>query len=300
MMNFTLLGTAATMPLPERALSAGFLSCGGTGVLFDCGEGTQTAARKAHVNLMKTDVIALTHYHGDHVFGLAGLLQSMDCLGRREALFITGPQGIEKALEPVLHLAGSLQYEIRLVTGKLQINGAVLAPFETNHRVPSVGYAFYLPRAPKFLAERAEALNIPVKLWSKIQSSAPESVISFDGREIKAGEVMGEKRRGLKLVFSGDTSPCDALTDAAKDADLFVCDATYAEDEQADMAELYGHCTFRQAAETAKAAKVRRLWLTHYSQMIKEPEEYLPMVQSIFPETECGFDGKSIKLIFDE
>ena len=300
MIDFTLIGTAATMPLPERALSAAVLRCGGHTILFDCGEGTQTAARKAGVSLMKTDIIALTHYHGDHIFGLAGLLQSMDCLGRKEPLCITGPHGIEEALAPVLRLAGTLQYEIRLVTGELKLQGAVLSPFETNHRVPSVGYVFYLPRPPKFLVEKAKALDIPVRLWSKIQCSAPEAVFAVDDREIRAAEVMGEPRRGLKLVFSGDTAPCEALTEASREADLLVCDATYAEDEQAPSAALYGHCTFRQAAETAAKAGVRRLWLTHYSQIIKRPEEHLAIAQSIFSDAQCGFDGKSIKLTFDE
>lgn len=300
MIDFTLIGTAATMPLPERALSAAVLRWDGCTILFDCGEGTQTAARKAKVSLMKTDIIALTHYHGDHIFGLPGLLQSMDCLGRKSPLLITGPEGIEEALTPILKLAGNLQFEIKTVSGEIHMKGATLKPFEANHRVSAVGYVFSLPRPPKFLADKAKKLGIPVKLWSKIQKSDPETVFSFEGMEIKAAEVMGEERRGLKLVFSGDTAPCESMTRAAENADLLVCDATYGEDSQADLAEKYGHCTFRQAAETAAEARVRRLWLTHYSQIIKDPGEYLPEAKSIFSETECGRDGMSIKLAFED
>ena len=91
MIDITLLGTAALFPLPDRALTAAVLTCGSHSILFDCGEGTQTAARKAHISVMKTDLIALTHYHGDHVFGLPGLLQTMNTLGREQPLYITGP-----------------------------------------------------------------------------------------------------------------------------------------------------------------------------------------------------------------
>ena len=93
MLTITLLGTAATMPLPDRALTAALAECGGHALLFDCGEGTQAAARRAGVNLMKLDAICLTHYHGDHIFGLPGLLQTLGCQGRERPLTLYGPWG---------------------------------------------------------------------------------------------------------------------------------------------------------------------------------------------------------------
>ncbi|MCF0136874.1 MAG: ribonuclease Z [Oscillospiraceae bacterium] len=296
MISFTLLGTAATMPLPDRALSSAFLRCGGGSILFDCGEGTQTAARKAHISLMKTDVIALSHYHGDHIFGLPGLLQTMNCLGRTKRLFITGPGDIKTELSPLMQLAGELGFDIAFVSGELSLNelglnfpvGCTLSPFPTAHRVPSCGYVFSLPRPPEFLPERARSLNIPQWLWGKLQNG--ESV-SVDGVTIRPEAVCGEPRRGLRVVFSGDTAPCEALVNAAAGADLLVCDATYAEDEQAPLAERYGHCTFTQAAETARAAGARRLWLTHYSQTVGDPETQLERLRLIFPDTLCGYDN---------
>ena len=92
MLTITLLGTAATMPLPDRALTAALAECGGHALLFDCGEGTQAAARRAGVNLMKLDAICLTHYHGDHIFGLPGLLQTLGCQGRERPLTLYGPE----------------------------------------------------------------------------------------------------------------------------------------------------------------------------------------------------------------
>lgn len=100
MLTITLLGTAATMPLPDRALTAALAECGGHALLFDCGEGTQAAARRAGVNLMKLDAICLTHYHGDHIFGLPGLLQTLGCQGRERPLTLYGPEGWGKSGPP--------------------------------------------------------------------------------------------------------------------------------------------------------------------------------------------------------
>lgn len=306
MITVTLLGTAALAPLPDRALSAAALRCGGRVILFDCGEGTQTAARRQGVNLMRLDLIALTHYHGDHIFGLPGLLQTLCSQERTAPLAITGPAGLEEALAPILRLAGHLPYALRLLT--LPEEGlplaalaegwpeeARLAAFPTAHRVPSQGYRFTLARSGRFLPERARALGVPVTDWGRLQRG--ESV-ALGGALIRPAQVLGAPRRGLSVVFSGDTAPCEALTRAAAGADLLLCDATYAEDGQAALAREYGHMTFAQAAETAAKAGVKALWLTHYSQRIEEPEAFLPSAAARFPNTVCGYDGLSATLRF--
>ena len=115
MLTITLLGTAATMPLPDRALTAALAECGGHALLFDCGEGTQGAARRAGVNLMKLDAICLTHYHGDHIFGLPGLLQTLGCQGRERPLTLYGPEGLGEIWPALRTLAGPLPYPVRAV-----------------------------------------------------------------------------------------------------------------------------------------------------------------------------------------
>jgi len=308
MIDITLLGTASLMPIPERALTSVFLTCGGISVLFDCGEGTQTAARKEGVSLMKTDIIALSHYHGDHIFGLPGLFQTMFSMGRTEPLYITGPAGLHNALEPILKLTGFTAFEIRplvlpregLYLSKLlggRQTDAKLTPFDTEHRVPSRGYCFTLDRAGKFLPEKAKELYVPLIQWKQLQRGQS---VSFDGKTVKPEQVMGEARKGLKFVFSGDTSYCASLVSAAHDADLLVCDATYALDEQAKLALDHGHMTFSEAALTAKQANAKRLWLSHYSQMIEDPKQYLDNAKSVFPHAECGEDGMKIQLRFEE
>lgn len=310
MLTVTLLGTAATMPLPDRALTAAVAECGGHSLLFDCGEGTQAAARRAGVNLMRLDAVCLTHYHGDHIFGLPGLLQTLACQGRTRPLALFGPEeGMETVFAPLRALAGPLTYPVyaRAVdTAPVPLRelapgwpeGARLCPVATRHRVPSRGYRLELPRAGRFLPRQAQALGVPVNEWKRLQRG--ETVRLESGGTVSPGQVTGPARRGLSLVFSGDTAPCAALERAARETDLLICDATYAQPEQAGQAKQYGHSTFGQSAALAARAAARRLWLAHYSPMITDPEAFLPAAQAVFPAAECGFDGKQITLRFDD
>lgn len=306
MIDITLLGTSALLPLPDRALTAAFLRCGGRGILFDCGEGTQTAARRAGVSLMKTDVIALTHYHGDHIFGLPGLLQTMCSLERTAPLILTGPKGLEEAVSPLLRLAGGLTYPVRVLPlppEGLALDslfpgwpaGAVLRGFATAHRVPSQGYVFTLRRSGRFLPQAAQALGVPMPLWGRLQRG--ETVCCGETR-IEPAQVMGPPRQGLKFVFSGDTAFCPALVEAARGADLLICEATYPENEQEALARSHGHMNFAQAGRTAAEAGAARLWLAHYSQIIENPADHLPAAQVFFPDAVCGADGMHATLYF--
>ena len=303
MLDITLLGTAALMPLPDRALTAALLSCQGRGILFDCGEGTQTAGRRFHANPLGVDVIALTHYHGDHTFGLPGLLQTMHVMGRTAPLLITGPEGLREALAPILALAGRTAFPIRLESlpaGGLKLaerfpgwpDSAVLEAFPTEHRGPSQAYALSLGRAGRFDPDRARALGIPQPLWRRLQRG--ESAGGFE-----PGQVMGPPRRGLRFAFSGDTRPCPGLLEAARDADLLICEATFADDADAAAVNAYGHMVFSQAGRVAARAGARRLWLAHFSQMIEDPQACLPLARAGFPAAECGGDGRRITLRFD-
>lgn len=309
MLTATLLGTAATLPLPDRALSAAVFTIAGRHILLDCGEGTQTALHRCGVSPMKIDLIALTHYHGDHILGLPGLLQTMDTMSRRQPLAITGPEeGREGVLQALLTLAGELSYPVEFISVPpeglplRQLNSkwpqeAHLTAFPTRHRIASQGYALHLGRMRRLNADKAEALGIHRRLWRMLQCG--ESVMT-DGQLIHPDAVCGPARRGLTAVFTGDTAPCEAVRAAARDADLLIMDATYTDDQYADKAALYGHATFAQAASLAASAQVHRLWLTHYSAMITDPQEHLPAARELFPRAECGLDGMSLTLTFRE
>lgn len=306
MIDLTLLGTSALLPLPDRALTAAALACSGRTLLFDCGEGTQTAARKAGVSLMKCDLIALTHYHGDHIFGLPGLLQTMGVMGREEPLSITGPQGLRDALTPLLRATGELPFPVTLLPWPQEglrlvsfFPGwpalAYLSAFPTRHRVQSQGYVFTLGRAGAFQPQAAEALGVPVGQWKLLQQGKD---VETPRGTVTPRQVTGPDRQGLKFVFTGDTAPCPTLTENALNADLMICEATYGEDAQAEEANRYGHMTFSQAGAAAAQAHVRQLWLAHFSQRIEDPEACLPLAQAHFPAARCGQDGLRLTLTF--
>ena len=306
MIDITFIGTGALMPLPDRALVSIFLRHNGRSILFDCGEGTQSAAKKAGVNLQGVDLIALTHYHGDHILGLPGLLQSLSCFGRTEPIYITGPKGLEKQLAPVLALCTEILFEVRLITipeDGLDLTalgfsrGASLSAFPTEHRVESQGYVFSLKRKGKFYKEKADALHIPPTLRGSLYRG--ESIV-INGTTVTPSEVMSPERKGLKVVCSGDTTFCDSLTKHAKDADLFICEATFAQDEHADKAKERGHMTFRMAAKTAKEAGVKNLYLTHYSPRVTDPEAYLSNAREEFENTILSEDGMNVALCFED
>ena len=143
MLTITLLGTAATMPLPDRALTAALAECGGHALLFDCGEGTQAAARRAGVNLMKLDAICLTHYHGDHIFGLPGLLQTLGCQGRERPLTLYGPEGLGEVWPALRTLAGPLPYPVRAV--QLDTDPIDLTTLSSGWPAGGAAYAFPHP-----------------------------------------------------------------------------------------------------------------------------------------------------------
>ena len=315
MIDVVLLGSGATMPTPRRGVSAAVLQCGGRSILFDCGEGTQTALRREKLSPVKIDLIALTHYHGDHIFGLPGLLQTMDCLKREDALTITGPEGLEEIMAPLLSLVGPLAYDIRLLTQtgpdglamrslhRSWPAGARLQRIPTEHRVPSQGYSFRLSRPAAFLPDKARAFGIPVPLWKQILAEDPTVPIQVNGKALEAegrlvcgADVLGEVRKGLHVVFSGDTAVCDAMRRYARGADLLIHDATYGEDAQEEEAARWGHSTFRQAALLAKEAGVKCLWLTHFSQAMVSPEDSLMNARHVFENAVCGYDGLSIHL----
>jgi len=235
MMKITMLGCSALVPLPERAETAVTLECAGHTVLFDCGEGTQSAARKAGVVVTTADMIALTHYHGDHIFGLPGLLQSMTMAGRTKPLIITGPEGLSEALKPILELVGWTSYEIKLMD--LPEEGVMLcdlfegmrekvrlAPFKTMHRIPSQGYTAEIQRAGKFMPQRAKELGVPQNMWGRLQKG---EAVEANGVMVEPCMVVGEPRKGIKFAFTGDTAMCESVNAAAAGADLLICEATY-------------------------------------------------------------------------
>ena len=294
-MQITLLGTGGTQPLPDRALAALSVSVNGHTLLLDCGEGTQVSLRRYGVSAYKLDAVLLTHYHGDHILGLPGLLQTLASLNRTAPLTIYGPPGQEALAAAIRTLAGPLPYAVtwKVAEAPFAEAGLTVTPFALKHRVPCCGYRLHLPRAGRFDAARAKAAGIPLEYWRVLQSG--QSIGGF-----VPGDVLGPPRRGLTVVYATDTRPCPALLDAARGADLLCMDSTYALDEDLPKAKLYGHATCREVGALAAQAGVRRLWLTHYSAAVTDPAIGLAEAQRAYPAAVAGTDGLQLQLEYDD
>ena len=305
MLEVTLVGCGATMPLPNRATAVAAVKYKGQIALLDCGEGTQAAARRAGVSLVKIRAICLTHYHGDHVLGLPGLLSTMGNMGRTEPVLLMGPaEGYDEMISLLLKLAGELPFAVEQrpldLAGDRQDlwDGLVVTTCALKHRIACNGYRFDLPRAGRFLPEKAEELCVPRALWGQLQKH--KAVLTPAGEVVQPEQVLSAPRSGLSVVYATDTSPCAALPGFARNTDLLICDATYACDDYLDRAALYGHSTFPQCGKLAAQAHAKRLWLTHFGGGLTDPEAELHYAQDFFPQTEAGFDGKTIRLNFED
>lgn len=281
-LDITLLGTGGVMPLPDRSLTALLVKWNGHALLIDCGEGTQSAIWRAGRHTSGIDTILLTHYHADHIYGLPGLLSTMNHRGRTEPLTICGPWGLEATIGGLLKLMGRLNFPVKLLTltcgreNQLEIQGLRITSIPLDHATPCLGYRLDLPRGRRFLPEKAQELGIPMELWSKLQKG--EAAGGF-----RPEDVMGPLRRGLKVLYATDTRPVPSLVRLGLNADLMVLEGMFGQPEKAERARSSGHMTMQQAAQIAKAAGAARLWLTHFSPATPHPQEFAPDIEAIFP-----------------
>lgn len=301
MLDVCLLGSGGMMPLPYRWLTALMTRFNGSSLLIDCGEGTQIAIKEKGWSFKPIDVICFTHYHGDHISGLPGLLLTMGNADRREPLTLIGPKGLERVVNSLRVIAPELPFpivcvEIEGAAQTFEMNGYRLKAFKVNHNVLCYGYTLEIDRAGKFDADRAKEQGIPQKYWNRLQKG---ETIEADGKLLSPDMVLGPPRKGIKLTYTTDTRPTDSIRENAEDSDLFICEGMYGEKEKAAKAVEYKHMTFYEAAQLAKDAKVKELWLTHYSPSLTRPEEYMEEVRKIFPDTKPGKDKMSVELAFE-
>lgn len=302
MLDVCLLGTSGMMPLPGRWLTALMTRLNGSSLLIDCGEGTQIAIREKGWSFHDIDIICFTHYHGDHISGLPGLLLSMGNAERTATLTLVGPKGLERVVSALRVIAPELPFQIKFVEltesrQSLSIGPYYLEAFRVNHNVTCYGYSVLVKRSGRFFPEKAEENQVPKQLWSRLQKGA---VLELDGKRYTPDMILGPERRGIKLTYCTDTRPVPAIIQAAENADLFICEGMYGEKGKENKALEHKHMTFYEAAELARAAGVRELWLTHYSPSLVRPEEFISDTRKIFRNTHPGKDKKSILLEFDK
>lgn len=299
-MKVTFLGTSSARPTLHRNTSALVISYGPDAVLFDCGEGTQVRLMQSKVRPSKFKAICLSHFHGDHVNGLPGLLGTMGLNGRREALTLVGPKNTGKWLKTLRELnILTPSFPLKLVDHReeqvLQGAGWSVKTVPLIHRIPTVGFRFDEDDLlGRFDLARARALGVPNgPLYGKLQRG--EDVTLDDGRVVEAKDVVGPTRRGRRIAVITDTRPCERVISFAEGADLLIHEATYGEDEARQAHERF-HSTAAQAAEIAKKAGVKQLVLTHFSSKYVRVQPLLAQARAIFPNVRAARDLDEIIL----
>jgi ribonuclease Z len=289
-------GTAGSVPTARRGLPALLLRAGGDRILFDCGEGTQQQLLRS-VGLPELDVVFITHYHLDHWLGIIGILKTFDLRGRDRPLTVYGPPGLRALLDAMRPAWGRVTYPLSLEEldphEEVAFDGYVVAPFPVEHRVRAYGYSFAEDDRPgRFDAESAARLGVtPGPDFGRLQAGETVNGVTPD-------QVLGEPRRGRRIVYTGDTAPCQATEVFAHEADLLVHEATFLDDELARARET-GHSTARQAAEVASAAGVKLLALTHLSTRYF-PRDIRDEARAVFPDTLVPRDFDTIEVPFPE
>jgi ribonuclease Z len=301
-LDLVFLGTAGSMPTAQRGPAALLVRRGGDRLLFDCGEGTQRQLLRSTVGLVDLREVFLTHFHADHVLGLPGMLKTFALRGREEPLVVYGPHGLKDLLGSLKRVVGRLSYELRVVElepgDSLERKDYRLTTFTVDHGVRALGWSVIEETRPgRFEVEAAEALGVPNgPERGRLQNG--EAITLADGRTIGPHEVLGPPRAGRKLVYTGDTAPCEPVVEAARGAEVLITEATFSEAER-ERARETRHQTAAQAAEVARDADVGLLALTHLSNRYFGPE-IAEEARGIFPETVVPRDFDVVEVPYPE
>jgi ribonuclease Z len=266
-MELTFLGTSSALPTKYRSHPAIALKAFGEIILLDCGESTQRQMLMAGLSPMKVNKICITHLHGDHILGLPGIIQSMAFRGRKDPLHIFGPFSTAQLMEYVQNFG---YYALSFPICTHEVNSGIILDHEdyfiscipTEHSIPNLAYKIEEKRSPKFLEEKALELGLkPGPDFGKLQSGIP---VKKDDIIIKPEQVLGEKRKGRRLVYSGDTRPSSNMVEFSQDVEVLIHESTF-DDAHNNRAIETGHSTASDAARIAKKSHVKNLILTHIS-----------------------------------
>lgn len=294
-MNITFLGTAGMVPTKERNVQSIYLDVNGKGILLDCGEGTQRQIQLAGLNAQKITTILISHWHGDHVSGLVGLLQTIgNFAGEQKTLQLYGPVGSKEYFS---HIMNSCIFETKLEVSITEINAEELTTIHDadsyyiqaqnlDHSVPTIGFRFVKKERRTLDTKKLDDLDIP--RGPVLQDLQRGRVITHNGKTIHPDEV-SQLHQEHAIAFVFDTQLCDACFDLAHDADILISEAVYLQ-ELEHKAQEYKHMTAYQAAQVASQSGAQKLILTHFSQRYKDVSPLCDEAKKLFSNTMCAYD----------
>lgn len=299
-MEVIFLGTSGCIPTENRNLPAVVIEYLNEPFLFDCGEGTQRQMRLAGVNFMRIDNIFISHLHADHFLGLGGLIQSMDFLERNRPLNVYGPQGMADALDKLLNAGTFTLDSFDINVKEAEVAGTIIehpryhvSCMRTMHTAGSLAYSFQEESHRQFLKQTALDLGVPEgRMFAKLQRG---DTVEVDGKQITPDMVLSDPIAGRKIVYSGDTRYMPEMSEFATNADILIHEATFSTDEEDKLQQAH-HTTTVQAAQVAKDAGVKKLFLNHISQRYTEPEKLAGEAREIFPESYVAEDFMAVKV----
>lgn len=300
--DLLILGCGSAMPTTMHNPSSQLVDVNNKLFMIDCGEGTQQQMRRFKTRMSKLHSIFISHLHGDHVFGLPGLLASLSLLGRKGDLNIYAHPDVELFLAPFNKLYGNqLTYKINIIhlnTNGLQVifeNKSIrISSFPLKHRIPTNGFLIEEKEAPRhMIGEMIEFYDIPFSKIKDIKSG--EDFVTTDGKVIKNKLLTTPPAPPRKYAYCSDTAYYPEIIPFIKDVDLLYHEATFAESDIERAKQTY-HSTARQAAEIAKAADVKKLIIGHFSSRYDDLSILLREAKSVFPNTELAEEGKRTEI----
>jgi ribonuclease Z len=292
-MRLVFLGTGGTYPSKTRNVASIAVQIGPDVIMLDCGEGTQRQLMHSPVSFMRIRAIFVSHLHADHFLGITGLIQSMSLNGRTESLMVAGPEGTADTVGRMLALGYfSSQFEVQAADlapeQEMVFDSFTVRTALASHTVPALAFAIEENSRPgRFDPRRARELGVPEgPLFRELQQGRS---VKVQGSMVTPSQVMGERRPGRKLVYSGDTRPCDTVIGLARGADVLIHDCTLGSDHGQVAAE-FGHSTALEAAQVAKAAAVGKLLLVHFSPRYDDPAPLEAEARTLFPQVSAVRD----------
>lgn len=290
------LGTGSALPTKSRHLSGTAVRRDGRVILFDCGEGTQLQMQRAGLGRGRLDAVCITHLHGDHLYGLPGLMTTLGLLGRTDPLVVVGPEALQAVLAAMPGL-DRLPFEVRHVGLADGFGHAVVYEDEhvtvearpIEHRIFCAGYRYAeKARAGHIDGDAARAAGLTASDHFEAVKRG-EAVVLADGTRVPPDGLVGPERAGAVFAYVLDTVPCDGGRLLAHGADLLLHEATFG-DAFAERAAEVAHSTARQAAEVARDAGARRLLITHFSARYSDVQGLVDEAREVFPATDAAVE----------